>query len=46
MKTSILYFFTPVHKICRNIALKITKYGKNIYFTYKYVVMTEIWKNM
>ena len=28
LKTTILYIFTPENKICRNIALKITKYGK------------------
>ena len=28
MKTTVVYIFTPKNKICRNIALKITKYGK------------------
>ena len=28
LKTTILYIFTTSNKICRNIALKITKYGK------------------
>ena len=28
LKYKILYIFTPENKICRNIALKITKYGK------------------
>ena len=47
LKSTILYIFTPENKICRNIALKITKYDK-IFYIYlgKYVVMTEIWKNM